>query len=226
VNDNPLVSDPNEAAPIGSISSLPPIDLEAAAAHGNGHARTSVVDTVFDLDEFLAADVRLAQKQAAWYTKPDLEAVIEQLNAELDSLTDANGRPLAVPDGSLVDGRTAETVAAELLAVQRDYAASRRYILMQQLDSTDWDAFQAKWKDALNNDPPYPPDFYAELISRCAVRPAVPVEKVPDLRTRLGGPAFEAIWSAAWSVNTRSGVSIPKSLLSSAVLKGSQRGSF
>jgi hypothetical protein len=228
VNDQPLATDPNEAPAIGLELSPPAIDLEAAARHTNGAsapAHTSIIDEVLNLDEFLAADVRLAQKQAAWYTKPDLEARIEQLIAELDPLTDPNGRPLLVNrDDSLEESRTAEVVATELAAVQREYAASRRYILMQQLDQDDWDAFQAEWKDALANDPPYPPEFYAALISRCAIRPKIPADKVAPLRKKIGAPAFDVVWQTAWNVNTRSGVSIPKSLLSSVVLRAGQRG--
>lgn len=224
MNDSPLAADPNEAPPIGSAPAAS-IDLAVAASHANG-VRTSVVDTVFDLDEFLAADIRLAEKQAAFYTRPDLEAQIEELNAELDSLTDANGRPLPDPDRSLEEGRTAQVVMVELAAVQKEYAASRRSILMRQLDTDDWDAFQTQWKEEIAKEPPAPrdPAFYADLISRCAIKPEIPADKIAPMRKRIGAPAFEEIWRAAWNVNTRSGVSIPKSWLSSAVQRQLPQG--
>lgn len=185
----------------------------------------SIVDTVLDLDDFLSGDVRLALKQASFYTRGDLEAEIEELNAELDSLTDSQGRPLPVLDASIGDGeRSASVVAQELLDKQREYARSRRVIVMQQLDEDDWAAFQAQWKDALAQQPPYPPEFYADLISKCALRPQIPAEKIAAFRKRVGAPAYEEIWRAAWTVNTQSGVSIPKSLLSSAVLRQQQPG--
>jgi hypothetical protein len=185
-----------------------------------GDPSKSIVDSVLDLDDFLSRDIRLAKKQAAFYTRPDLEAEIEELNDELDSLTDSQGRPLPVMDESIADGeRSASVVASELLAKQKEYAASRQVVIFEQLDEDEWAAFQVQWKDALAKEPPYPAEFYADLIGRCALRPKIPADKVAQLRKHLGAPAFEELWRAAWSVNTRSGVSIPKSLLSSAVLR-------
>lgn len=186
--------------------------------------KTSLVDSVLDLDDFLARDVRLALKQAAFYTKPELEADIEELNAELDSLVDAAGRPLPDTDRSMEEGRTFETVRMELAAAQKAYAASRRVILVQQLDQDDWDAFQTKWKEDLAKQPPYPPEFYEDLIVQCAHKPTFTVEQVRTFRKKVGAPAFEQLWQAAWEVNTRSGVSIPKSWLSSTVQRQPQLG--
>lgn len=185
----------------------------------------SIVNEILDLNDFLATEIRLAVKQAAFYTRADLEAPIEGLNAELNSLTDSQGRPLPVVDAAVGDGeRSAPAVAQELLAVQREYSASRRVILMQQLDQDEWTAFQARWKEALAEDPPYPPAFYEDLITRSALKPKMTVEQLREFRKRVGAPAFDEIWRAAWDVNTQSGVSIPKSLLSSAVLRQSQPG--
>lgn len=200
-----------ESHPLGDVNGTTPT---AVADH------TSIVDQVLDLDDFLSSDVRLAVKQGAFYTRPDLEAAIEDLNAELDSLTDAQGRPLPVLDRAVGDGeRSALVVAQELADLQKEYARSRRVIVMQQLNDDGWAEFRATWKTALDGNPPYPPEFYSDLISRCAVRPKIPADKVPELRQKLGGPAFDALWQAAWSVNTQSGVSIPKSFLSSTVLR-------
>lgn len=213
MNDHPLGAD---------LDQQPELNVPGS---GNGAStKTSIVDSVLNLDHFLSQDVRLAQSQAAWYLRSDLEATIEQLNAELDALTDGNGRPLTTTDASMEDERSAMTVVAELAEAQRTYAASRRYILMQQLDQDDWDAFQNQWKEELLKDPPYTPEFYADLISRCAINPKVPADRVPALRKKLGAPAFEALWRTAWNVNTRSGVSIPKSLLSSGVQIQQRRG--
>lgn len=220
MSDHPLGADSYDRDASTEVPALVAVGSNGAKAH------TSIVDEVLDLDEFLSQDVRLAQKQGAWYTRPDLEAKIEQLNAELDSLTDSNGRPLQTTDASMEDDRSAATVAMELVETQKEYAASRRYILMQQLDQDDWDAFQIQWKDEISKQPPTPrvPEFYADLLSRCAVNPKVPADKVAALRKRIGAPAFEEIWRAAWNVNTQSGVSIPKSFLSSAVQRQAQLG--
>lgn len=204
--------------PLGDVNGTGPVAVAV-------DVEKSIVDTVLDLDDFLAGDVRLALKQASFYVRADLEAEIEELNAELDSLTDAQGRPLPILDAAVGDGeRSASVVAHELADLQKEYARSRRVIVMQQLDEDEWAEFQAKWKTALNNAPPYPPEFYVDLISRCAIRPKIPADKLPEFRKRVGAPAFDNIWRTAWEVNTRSGVSIPKSLISSAVLRQQQPG--
>lgn len=182
----------------------------------------SIVDNILDLDDFLAKDVRRALKQAAWFTRPELEADIEQLNSELDQLTDGQGRPLPEIDATLERGRNARVVAMELQAVQKAYAASRRVILMQQIDEDDWTEFQNRWKEALDGEPPYPAEFYEDLISRSAHKPKITPEQVAQLRKKVGRAVWDEIWKAAWQVNTMSGVSIPKSWISSSVLRQPQ----
>jgi hypothetical protein len=184
----------------------------------------SIVDEILNLDEFLSAELRLATKQAAFYTRPDLEAEIEAKNAELNSLTDSQGRPLPVLDGDLEDDRSARTVASEVLELQKEYGASRRVVLMQQMDQDDWAAFQLKWKEELLKEPPYAPAFYEDLICSSALKPKIDVDQLRQLRKKLGAPAFEELWRSAWAVNTQSGVSIPKSSLSSGVLRLGQLG--
>jgi hypothetical protein len=160
-----------------------------------------------------------------WFTRADLEAEIEQLNAEYDSLTDAQGRPLPVIDQAVGDGgRSATVVYAELMAKQREYFESRTVVLMQQLTEDDWAVFLAQWKDALAKDPPFPPDFYAELITRSAIKPRITLDQFAQLRKRVGRPVFDELWRTAWAVNTQAGVSIPKSWFSSPGPRPQQPG--
>jgi hypothetical protein len=212
-----------ESHPLGDIQNVTGLPTKTNGTGVDVHG--SIVDQVLDLDDFLASDIRLALKQASFYTRPDLEAQIEERNAELDALTDSQGRPLPVLDRAVGDGaRSAAVVAQEVADLQAEYAASRRVIVMQQLDEDEWAEFQTKWKAAVAEDPPYPPDFYVDLISRCAIRPPLPADKIPAFRKRVGAPAFDVIWQTAWQLNTQSGVSIPKSLLSSTVLRQQQHG--
>jgi hypothetical protein len=97
-------------------------------------------------------------------------------------------------------------------------------IVMQQLDEDDWAAFQAQWKDALAKEPPYPPEFYADLITKCALRPKIPADKVAEFRKKVGAPAVRGDLADGVGGEHQSGVSIPKSLLSSAVLRQQQPG--
>src|SRR5262249_50050154 len=157
------------------------------------------------------ADVRLAEKTARFCTKPDLEARMEDINAELDALTDLEGRPLAVVDESLADGeRSAHVVALELEAVEREYAAAMVSVRMRQMDEDDWTAFTERWKKVLNEQPPYPAAFYEDIIVRSAIAPTFTSEQLQLFRKKVGHPAFNVLAQTAWVVNTSSGVSIPK----------------
>jgi hypothetical protein len=184
----------------------------------------SIVDTILNLDDFLAADVRLAEKTARFCTKPELEARIEDLHAELDALTDNDGRPLATDDDLAGAGRSASVVNAELVAAQREYATAMRSVRMRQMDEDDWTAFQARHKATINDGPPYPVGFYEDLIVRTAVAPKFTAAKLQAFRKKVGHPSFNELAQTAWAVNTSSGVSVPKSPLSSAVQRHLQRG--
>jgi hypothetical protein len=87
----------------------------------------------------------------------------------------------------------------------------------------DWQEFRAKWREVLDKGAPYPNEFYDALIGVSAKTPAITAEKAAQLRTKLGDPQMDALAKAAWDVNTNSGVSIPKSPLSSHVLRQAAR---
>jgi hypothetical protein len=72
--------------------------------------------------------------------------------------------------------------------------------------------------------PPFPNDFYNELIEVSAKTPTITAAQAAKLRTKLGDPQMDVLAKAAWAVNTESGVSIPKSPLSSLVLRRAARG--
>jgi hypothetical protein len=196
----------------------------------NGTAVTdsekSIVDSILKLDEFLSGDVRRARKSAIFYTRPDLEARLDDLDEELASLTDAQGRPRPVIDQPL-DGdvgggsRSAQAVMLEREQVAAEFAASRVRVEMEQLDEDDWTAHMARHKKTLDEDAPgpYTPEFYEETIALSAVAPRMTVEQVRALRKKVGRPVYDTLFNTAWAVNTRSGVSVPKSLLSSAALR-------
>lgn len=185
----------------------------------------SIVDQVLDLDDFLAGDVRLAERTARFSIKPDLEAKIEDLNAELAGKLDAQGRPRTDIDQALGDGaRSADAVSLDIEEVTAEYQASMRSVRMRQIDTDEWTEFLAAHKKALAEGVPYPSDFYEDLIVRTAVAPPFTADQVKQLRKRVGQAQFQELCSTAWNVNTESGVSVPKSLLSSAVLRQRQQG--
>lgn len=187
----------------------------------------SIVDTILDLDEFLSGDVRLAEKTAYFTTEPQLEAEIDELEAKLAELTDEFGNPvdLAAGDVSVSEGRhPAYDLADEITAKRARLNKSRRGVRVRQLNSTEWAAFKEKHKKPLA-DPEHErrQAMWDELIVACAIRPEFTPEKLKKLRTMVGDPQVAEIELACWDVCTKSGVSVPKSPLSSLVLKHQAR---
>jgi hypothetical protein len=181
----------------------------------------SIVDTILDLDALLSADVRRAEKTARFSIRPDLEARLDELQGELEGLTDETGRPILEPDAAVGTGgtRTAEVVAQEWREVQAEYAASMRSVRMRQIPDEDWAAFETKWRAEIKSEDPKPQAFWDELIVATAHTPAIPADKVKAMRKQLGRPAMDELGLVAWRVNTSSGVDVPKSRLVSAVLR-------
>ena len=203
---------------------------EPTVAAAAAEPTDNLINDFLDLDEVLAAQVHLAEKTEVLYTKPHLEAEINALEIELERLTDGTGSPVVDPadeasvgDAPTASGRTAQVIALEIQAKRQEYAESGRKIVLRQLPSDDWLAFEATWKQALDKGAPYPPEMWEALISQCARRPEMPVEKVKALRKKFGQPTLHVLGMTCWKLNTEGGVSVPFSQLSSAVLKPKQR---
>lgn len=181
----------------------------------------SIVDSILDLDELLSADVRRARKTARICTKPWLEAELDALSAELVSLTDERGEPLNSPDDdSLAAGRTAAVVAQDYRAMQQEYAAAMRSVIVEAMPEPQWRAWTKANERQLED---LPPELFDDLIVTCAVQPVFTKAHLTQMRERLGHAQVNAIATAAWNVNAKSGVDIPKSSLVSHVLKRQAR---
>lgn len=180
----------------------------------------SIADTILNLDKFLSGDVRRAEKTSTFCIRPDLEADIDALEHELETLTDSMGRPRAVIDQAVGDAsRSAHTVALEIEEKRREYAAAMRSIRWRAMDEDAWAAFQTEWKKAFDEQD-FPPEFWEDLLSRTAVAPMFTVAQVREFRSRVGHAIYSDVANTAFRANNASGVSIPKSLLSSVVLRG------
>lgn len=182
----------------------------------------SIVDTMLDLDEFLSGEVRRAEKTAYFATRPDLEADIEALEHQLEAFTDALGRPIDQPEeDSIGDGEhPALALARKIQAMRAEYNASLRAVRVRQLPDDEWSAFRTKHKKVLaDKDNPIPTAVWDELIVACAIDPVFTPDKIKALRKMVGSPQLAEIEMACWAACTSSGVSIPKSQLSSLVLR-------
>lgn len=188
-------------------------------------AEPSIVDTILDLDAFLSGDVRLAEKTAYFTTEPQLEAEIDELEAQLAELTDEYGNPVAAAEASLADGKAPAYKLADEIEVKRaQLNRSRRGVRVRQLPSDEWLAFRAKHKKVMD-DPGHADRraMWDELIVACAIAPTFTVEKLAKLRKMIGDPQVSQIELACFHVCTKSGVSVPKSSLSSLVLRHQER---
>lgn len=185
----------------------------------------SIVDTILNLDEFLSGDVRLAEKTARFCTRPDIEAAIDEKEHQLGLLVDATGKRLAGAntDEALSGGSdpVEVTTALELHELRKEYAAAMRSVRMRQLPDDEWQAFKVEHREAFatTDQTEARVAMLDQLLVKTAVAPAISAEQLAKLRHRVGSPQIDQLISVAWVVNTQSGVSVPKSQLSSAVLK-------
>jgi len=229
---------PEERSLAGDID--PAIAVTAAAQAspfgtpnpGPGHAAApameipavSIIDNILNLDTYMSGDVRRAEKTARFCSKPWLEADIDELQFELESIVDNMGNPLPVGEHAVGEQvRTPQQVALEIQTLQAEMGASFVSVRMAQLPSDKWQEFRTKWREVLEKGAPFPNDFYNELIEVSAKAPTITAAQAAELRKKLGDPQMDVLANAAWVVNTESGVSIPKSSLSSLVLRQAQR---
>jgi hypothetical protein len=112
-------------------------------------------------------------------------------------------------------------VALELHAKQVEMAKAFASVRVRALPEDEWRAFYERHKKDLEAGD-RKVAMWDELIVACAVAPVFTPAKIQAFRTKAGHTAVDEIATAAWLVNTQSGVSIPKSSLSSAVLKRMQ----
>ncbi|WP_109507358.1 hypothetical protein [Nocardioides speluncae] len=181
----------------------------------------SIVDQILDLDKLLSADVRRAERTARFCTAPHLQADIEALEAELETLTDDRGNPLD-EEGMNDSGRTATGVALEIRAKRQEMADAMVSVRMRQLELDQWEAFLTKHRATSGEERPM--EFWFELISLSACAPVMTQDQAARLTKKYGRPVLTELSTKAWQVNTESGVSVPKSSRSSAVLRRAARG--
>lgn len=182
-------------------------------------AQQSIVDTILDLNAFLSADVRRPEKTAPFSTKPHLEAKLDELDRELHLLASPTGQ-VRDPDEPLASGgRTARVVARERQAVAAEMQAAMRGIRFKALPADEWEAFEAKHKKVLDDRDADKSAVLDELVVLCADAPRISTEQLAKLKASAGITQLVTLRDYAWSVNNKAGVSVPKSSLSSDVLR-------
>ena len=92
---------------------------------------------------------------------------------------------------------------------------------MRQLTDDDWVAFKVEHANAFTTTEATTErkKMLEQLLVRSAAAPKFTIEQLAAFRKMVGSPQVDELIEVAWIVNTQSGVSIPKSPLSSAVLR-------
>lgn len=205
--------------------SIQPDNIEPDSVQPEPAAETdalgSIVDTILDLDQLLSADVRRAEDTYRLYRRPDLQAEITALEEQLDAMTDALGNPIEA-DVGLGEGAGAHTIALRIQELRRQYMAASGLVRLRQMDGDEWEAFKIKWKTEIATG-----DMSLKLanalVAATVVEPSLSVTNVIKLRQLYGATQTDELAKACWRVNTQEGVSVPKSPLSSHVLKQQER---
>lgn len=178
----------------------------------------SIVDTILDLNAFLSADVRRAEKTAPFSTKPHLEAKLDELDRELHLLAGASAAR-GVDEPLAAGGRTARVVALQRQAIAAEMQAAMMGVRFKALSAEDWEAFEATHKKVLDDREADKAAVLDELVVLCAEAPKISAEQLAQLRQKAGITQIVTLRDYAWAVNNKAGVSVPKSQLSSDVLR-------
>lgn len=178
----------------------------------------SIIDTILELDQLLSADVRRAEGTFRLFRRGDLLAVITDLEDQLAAITDDMGRPVT-DDDSLADSGQARSLALQIQATRKAYAAASGNIRLTQIDPDEWEAFRTKWKRELEKPEGPGTNFWNALIAETVSQPKLTQTQVIKMRQLYGGPQLDKLGQACWQINTQAGASVPKSPLSSLVLK-------
>lgn len=199
----------------------PTVDEIAAAAPADAEELGSIVDTILELDQLLSADVRRAEDVFRLYRRGDLLAKITELHEWLAALTDDMGRPLSPGDEeALGEGGQVRALALELEETRKQCLRESGLVRLLQLEADDWEAFKTKWKSELAKPEGPATRMWNALIAATISEPAgVTDTSVIKMRQLYGAPQIDALGKACWDINTQAGVSVPKSPLSSLVLK-------
>jgi hypothetical protein len=172
-------------------------------------------ETILTLDELMNS-ARRPERTARICLRPDLQADLDELEAQLGVYADSRGE-FDPSDEALAGGAVSE-LANRIQQVREQMQASMRSVRVRAMPKDEWATFVETHSDDKARDG-FKPDFWPLLVSKCAIAPTFNTEQVTALRSTLGQPAFDAIAVAAFKANTADGVDVPKSPLSSRALK-------
>lgn len=164
---------------------------------------------VLTLDEIMN-QARLVERTAYIYLRGDLDDEVHQLTAELAQLVDEDGELLDDEDQSLGDAGRAQQLYERLRKVRAERDKSRRAVKFRAMPDDEFDVFEKAHRDKdgglKDRD-----DYYAKLISRCAIAPTFTEDQVHATRKKLSAPQMTKLRNEAYLANATGGLDIPKS---------------
>lgn len=196
-----------------------------AAFGGSGDAdtATSIIDTVLDLNAFMAADIRLPARTTYVQTRPHLFARRDELIEELKRYVDDRGN--LVGDEAAAGERDGTVVMADLKVIQDALDAGRAAgkVIVEKMSTAAWDAFGKRFADELDEQR-LTLEMRRQLVVDSPTTPAIDETAYDWIREHWGDPAIGAISDAAWDANTATGADQGKSPLYSLVQRQRARG--
>ncbi|WKN47151.1 hypothetical protein [Nocardioides sp. Arc9.136] len=190
-----------------AIGSTVPEPTAATARPANDEPRAMLT-----MDELLAS-ARRPRDYAGICLRADLEADHTRALSELRTIVDAQGRLLddAEHDETTI-GEISPTARARALSdrvqqLEREMAASKRWVLFEGMSSDDLSVFNDQHKP--KGDRPDMTRYNTRLIAKCAIDPVLTIADVESIRKNLGPRAVGELVRIAHKVNTDGGVDVP-----------------
>lgn len=167
------------------------------------------------IDEILST-AKVPERHARVCLRGDLEAEHTLILAELSTLVDAQGKvvdddPERAANQQSKAARAQELVDRDAL-VRAEMEQAMWYPLFRGLTSDELTEFNGKYLP--KNDDADLTEYHTLLIAECSVEsphgPKLSVEKVRQLRTKLGSKAVGSMAKAAREASTQGGVDFPR----------------
>lgn len=163
--------------------------------------------------EFLTVEqmldsARRPRRVARICLRGDLEAEYLDLLDQLGDLVDMEGNLLA-EDASMEEAGQVAQLRDQAAAKHAEIRANTGSVLLEAMDGDAWEVFEKKHRgpDGKVKDVGL---WQTEMISACAINPAMSTDQVDALRKKLGPTSVAELANKAYSANTSGGVDVPK----------------
>lgn len=185
---------------------------------GNPNGTTPTAPPVMkylNLDEVLTSAKR-TRTVAHICLRADLQAEYDELLTDLAGMVDSQGKLLPRDKDAALNDEGLATLAQEksdrVTQVRLEMNAAMRSVEFEGMAEDKWRPwYDQHFPKKRGTDEVDVTDFNNLLIAEVAVAPALTVEQVVQLRSKLGAPQIKELADKAWLACTTGGVDIPKS---------------